>query len=137
MIAPNPPTQMQELQIVDTQGRPRLVLSAASGTPSITLLHSDGTPQAIVSLGETGLPCVELRNPNPAHPTARLEVDDKGTHIKMDHPSGSTTYLYVNNQANCGLAMEDTQRKRRLDAKVPAAGEPSFHLLDDAGNPTA
>lgn len=129
------PTQMQELQIVDAQGRPRLVLSAASGTPSITLLHSDGSPQAIVSLGETGLPCVELRNPNPAHPTARLEVDDKGTHIKMDHPSGATTYLFVNNGATCGLAMEDAQRKRRLEAMVPPTGEAFIRKLDDAGRP--
>ena len=128
---------LQTLQIVDAQGRPRLVLSAANGAPSITLLHSDGTAQATVALSDSGLPSVELRNPTPDHPALRLEVDDKGTHLKLDHPSGSTAYLFVNNGATCGLVMTDAQGQRRLDAKVPASGEAFIHLLDEAGKPQA
>ena len=81
--------RLQALQIVDPQGRPRLVLSAASGAPSIRLLHSDGTAQSIVSLDDTGLPSVTLCNPDPAHPTVRLEVDDKGTVVDINVFAGS------------------------------------------------
>ena len=128
------PTQMQELHIVDAQGRPRLVLSATSGTPSISLLHSDGSKQASVALDAAGLASIVLGNPNPAYPTAKLEVDAKGTHLKMDHPSGATCYAFVNNSATCGLVMEDTQRKRRIEALVPPEGEATIRRLDDMGN---
>ena len=129
--------RLQALQIVDPQGRPRLVLSAASGAPSIRLLHSDGTAQAIVSLDDTGLPSVTLCNPAPAHPTVRLEVDDKGTHLKLDHPDGSTAYLFVNNGGTCGLVMVDPQGERKVDIKAPASGEAAAHPLDEAGKSPA
>ena len=122
---------------VDPQGRPRMVLSAAKGAPSIRLLHSDGTAQAVVSLDEAGLPSVTLCNPDPAHPTVRLEVDDKGTHLKVDHPGGSTAYLFVNNGGTCGLVLADEQGERKGDIKAPARGEAVAHPLDEAGKPRA
>lgn len=129
------PTSMQELHIVDAQGRPRLVLSAASGTPSITLLHSDGSAQATVALDAAGLPSITLRNPDPAHPSAKLEVDAKGTHIKLDHPSGAASYLFLNNAATSGLVMVDAHGQRRLDAMVTPDGQADIRRLDDAGQP--
>ena len=127
--------RLQALHIVDPQGRPRLVLSAAKGAPSISLLHSDGSVQATVSLDDTGLPSVSLRNPDPTQPTVRLEVDDKGTHLKLDHPGGSTAYLFVNNGGTCGLVMADAQGERQVEVKVPASGEAFAHLPDDADKP--
>src|SRR4051812_16844335 len=96
MHAAPPPVVTQELQIVDGHGRPRLVLSARSGEPSITLLGPGGEASARIALDPRGRPSIKLDNPDPKGPTAAIEVDDKGAHVKFDRPGGASSYLFLN-----------------------------------------
>jgi hypothetical protein len=117
-----PPVVTQEIQIVDNEGRPRLSLSAKQGSPVIELLHADGTAKILVTLDEAGRPSVRLGNPDAAGPTAVLEIDDKGAHVKFDRPGGGSSYLFLNNAGGSGVVLVDTKGARRLDALVAPDG---------------
>jgi hypothetical protein len=112
----------QEIQIVDSQGSPRLLLSAKSGSPAIELLRADGTPIVVVTLDAGGHPSMRLDNPDAEGPTAVLEVDDKGAHVKFDRPGGGSSYLFLNNAGGSGVVLVDTTGARRLDAQVAPDG---------------
>ena len=91
-----------EIKIVDSQGRPRIIMSARSGNPVIQLLETNGAIGMEVLLDSTGRPAVKLANPDLKGPTAVLEVDDKGTHVLFDRPGGASSYLFLNNAGASG-----------------------------------
>ena len=102
----------EEIHIVDAEGVTRLTLSAKHGKPAIM-----------------------LGNPNADGPTAKLEIDDKGTHVRFDRPGGGNAYLFLNNLGNSGLVLTDVAGKRRLHATVAADGSSRIERLDDEGRP--
>lgn len=123
------------LKIVDDEGRPRLVLSARSGTPVLQLLQADGGVGADVSL--TDYPMVRLSNPDPVGPTATLEVDLKGAHVRFDRPGGASSYLFLNNAGVSGVVLIDINGVRRLHATVGADGAPRVERFGSDGKPMA
>jgi hypothetical protein len=129
----SPPIVTQEIRIVDAQGRPRILLSAKDGPPTILLLRDDGKLGANVALDAAGRPMVTLTNPLSSGPTATLEIDDKGAHAKFDRPGGASAYLFLNNAGGSGVVLIDPTGKRRLDATVTADGTSKFERLDDDG----
>lgn len=120
-----PSVVAEEVRIVDAQGQLRLLLSARSGTPVIVLLQADGRPGAKVALSADGHPSITLLNPDSAGPTASLELDDKGAHVKFDRPGGASSYVFLNNAGGSGLVLIDASGKRRLDATVNNDGTTS------------
>ena len=80
------PVITDEIKIVDSQGHPRIIMSARSGNPVIQLFETNGAIGMEVLLDSTGRPAVKLANPDSKGPTAVLEVDDKGTHVLFDRP---------------------------------------------------
>jgi len=124
----------QQIEIVDSAGRPRLLLSAQSGAPVLQLLQPDGKVGAEVSLSG-GYPVVKLSNPDPNGPTAALEVDDKGAHVKFDRPGGASSYLFLNNAGGSGVVLIDGAGVRRLDAMVGADGAPKVERYGADGKP--
>ncbi|MGZ9721984.1 hypothetical protein [Rhizobium miluonense] len=130
-----PPVTTQEIRIVDEQGQARLILSANGGGPTILLLRKDGTTGASVKLDAADRPTVVLANPNPSWPSAAMEIDDKGAHVKFDRPGGASSYLFLNNAGGSGVVLIDTTGKRRLDALVGADGSSKIERLDDEGKP--
>jgi len=127
------PVVTQEIQIVDAQGHPRLLLSAKSGAPTIQLLDANGKVGAELSLTTDGHPLVKLSNPDATKPAAALEVDDKGAHVKFDHPDGASSYLFLNNAGGTGVVLIDTHGKRRFNAVVGADGTPRVERLGADG----
>jgi hypothetical protein len=73
-------------------------------------------------LDEAGRPAVQLFNPDRLHPTATLEVDDKGTHVIFTRAGGASGYLFLNNAGGSGLVLVDAQGVRRLEAVVAPDG---------------
>ena len=134
-LPPPQPVTTQEVRIVDAQGKPRILLSAKDGTPVIVLLRDDGKPGASMKLDDAGRPSVTLANPNPAWPTAALEIDDKGTHVKFDRPGGASSYLFLNNAGTSGVVLIDTAGKRRIDVMVNPDGTSRIERLDKDGKP--
>jgi hypothetical protein len=130
-----PPVVTQEIQIVDGQGRPRLLLSAKSGSPAIELLRANGTPIVVVTLDSSGHPSMRLDNPDAEGPTAVLEVDDKGAHVKFDRPGGGSSYLFLNNAGGSGVVLVDTKGARRLDALVAPDGTAKIERFGTDGKP--
>ena len=100
------PVITDEIKIVDSQGHPRIIMSAKSGNPVIRLLQTDGAPSVEILLDTTGHPAVKLANPDLKGPTAALAVDDKGTHVKFDRPGGASSYLFLNNAGESGLVFQ-------------------------------
>jgi hypothetical protein len=88
MHASPSPVITDEIKIVDSQGHPRIIMSAKSGNPVIRLLQANGAPGVEVVLDSTGHPAVKLANPDMKGPIAALAVDDKSTHVKFDRPGG-------------------------------------------------
>jgi hypothetical protein len=125
----------QELHLVDEHGAPRIVLSAGSAAPSIQLLEANGAARAVVSLDAAGRPAVTLTNPDAAGPTAALEVDDKGAHVKFDRPGGASSYVFLNNAGVSGIVLIDAKGVRRLSAMVDASGNPIIQRFDADGKP--
>ncbi|WP_416067334.1 hypothetical protein ACK9YZ_31105 [Rhizobium sp. ZK1] len=115
--------QAEELQIVDSEGKARIRLSAIGGTPSIELLKPDGAGAASLTLDGNGRPSLSLSNVAPDGPTAVLEIDDKGAHIKFDREGGASTYLFLNNAGGSGVVFYDAQGERRLSLIVGADGK--------------
>jgi hypothetical protein len=71
------PVITDEIKIVDSQGHPRITISAKSGNPVPRLLQTNGAASVEVLLDSTGHPAVTLANPDLKGPTAALAVDDK------------------------------------------------------------
>jgi hypothetical protein len=129
------PVVTQEIQIVDTDGHPRLVLSAKTGSPVIEMLQADGRASFAVSLDAAGRPTMKLSNPDEAGPTATLEIVDSGTHVKFVRPGGGTSYLFLNNAGGSGVVLIDTKGVRRLVALAPADGTVRIERFDPDGKP--
>ncbi len=131
----HPPIDTSDIRIVDEQGNPRILLSARDGTPSIRLLRDDGTAGMSLALDAAGRPAVTLVNPLGLGPTAALEIDDKGAHVKLDRPGGASAYLFLNDAGASGLVLIDAAGKRRLNAIVAADGAVTIERLNDDGEP--
>ena len=112
------PVISDEIKIVDSQGHPRIIMSARSGNPVIQLLETNGAIGMEVLLDSTGRPAVKLANPDLKGPTAVLEVDDKGTHVLFDRPGGASSYLFLNNAGASGVVLVDSNGMRRFDVLV-------------------
>jgi hypothetical protein len=129
------PVVTQEIQIVDSQGNVRILLSTKAGAPAIQLLQADGRPGAEVLLNADGRPAVKLANSDATGPAAILEVDDKGAHIKLDRPGGASSYLFLNNTGGSGVVLLDTKGKRRLNVLIDADGTPNIECFAADGKP--
>lgn len=130
-----PPVMTQEVRIVDDLGQTRLILSAKGNGPMIQILRKDGTPGASVKLDAADRPSVTLGNPDPTLPTAAMEIDDKGAHVKFDRPGGASSYLFLNNAGGSGVVLIDGTGKRRLDATVAADGSSQIERFGNDGKP--
>ncbi|WP_368518617.1 hypothetical protein [Rhizobium sp.] len=130
-----PPVMTQEIRIVDEQGQTRLVLSAKGSGPTIQILRKDGRAGASITLDATDRPGLTLSNPDPALPTAALEIDDKGAHVKFDRPGGSSSYLFLNNAGGSGVVLIDSTGKRRVDVTVAADGSSTIERFGNDGKP--
>ena len=129
----SPPIVTQEIQIVDSQGRPRILLSARAGEPVIEMLRSDSQPGFVMTLDPAGRPSIKLSNPEAAGPTAALEIDDKGAHVKFDRPGGASSYLFLNNLGGSGVVILDTKGARRLDILTAPDGSTSIDRYGSDG----
>jgi hypothetical protein len=125
------PVITDEIKIVDSQGHPRIIMSAKSGSPVIRLLQTDGAPSVEILLDSTGHPAVKLANPDLKGPTAALAVDDKGTHVKFDRQGGASSYLFLNGatevaewNAGCDSHAVDYAVKPVAHSSQPHAKEP-------------
>jgi len=116
----------EELQIVDSQGKARIRLSASGGMPSIELLKADGAGAASLKLNGDGRPSLALSNVESNGPMATLEIDDKGAHIKFDREGGASTYLFLNNAGGSGVVFYDAEGERRLSLVVADDGKISI-----------
>jgi hypothetical protein len=132
---PPPPIVTQEIEIVDSQGRTRLTLSAKSGVPTLRFLQPNGTKSIEVMLDASGRPSVKLENPDPKGPTATFEIDDKGAHLKLDRPGGASAYLFLNNAGGSGVVFLDAKGARRLNALVGADGDAEVQRFGVDGKP--
>jgi hypothetical protein len=130
-----PPIVSEEIRIVDPEGRPRLLLSAASGAPTVAFLDGEGAVGLRLALDAAGHPSAEFANPRSEGPSAKLEIDDKGAHVKFDRPGGGSAYLFLSNAGSAGVVLIDAQGTRRLAATLSASGEPGLERFDDQGRP--
>ena len=128
-----PPIVTQEIQIVDAQGRPRMLLSARSGEPIVELLRKNGQPSLTMTLDPSGRPSIKFDNPDPAAPTAALEIDDKGAHVKFDRPGGASSYLFLNNLGGSGVVILDTKGTRRLTILTAPDGSTNIERFGSDG----
>jgi hypothetical protein len=116
------PVVTQEIQIVDGNGNVRILLSAKSGVPIFQLADANKKTNALISLDEEGRPSIRLNNPEASGPSAIIEIDNNGTHVKFDHPGGASSYLFLNNAGGSGVVFIDAKGVRRLDALVHPDG---------------
>ncbi|RWX81787.1 hypothetical protein EPK99_05915 [Neorhizobium lilium] len=130
-----PPIVAQEIQIVDAQGHPVLRLSGASGRPVVEFLRQDGAQGLALSLDDAGRPSVMLANPDAALPTASLEIDDKGAHVKFDRPGGASSYLFLNNTGGSGVVLFGPTGDRRLDILAAPDGTTTVQRYGSNGQP--
>jgi hypothetical protein len=135
MNASPSPVITDEIKIIDSQGHPRIVMSAKSGNPVIRLLQTNGAPGVEVLLDSTGHPAVKLANPDPKGPTAALAVDDKGTHVKFDRPGGASSYLFLNNAGESGVVFVDAKGVRRLNILVGPENDAKIERFGSDGKP--
>jgi len=117
-----PPVVTQEVHIVDGHGNVRILLSAKSGVPIIQLADAQKKSNVLISTDEEGRPSIKLNNPVAKGPSATIEVDNNGTHVKFDHPGGASSYLFLNNAGGSGVVFIDAKGVRRLDALVHPDG---------------
>lgn len=134
---PSPPVVTEEIRVVDAQGHPRIVLSAKDGKATIVLMDGSGNAGATLALDAANHPSVTLINPHTGWPSAALEIDDKGAHVKFDRPGGASSYLFLNNAGGSGTVLVDASGKRRLDVTVSADGESKIERYGDNGQPLA
>lgn len=135
MGAPSSPVITDEITIVDREGRPRITMSATTGSPSVRLLQANGAPGVEVLLDATGHSAVKLANPDPDGPTAVLEVDDKGTHVRFARPGGASGYLFLSNAGASGVVLIDANGVRRVDILVGPDGTSRIERLGTDGTP--
>jgi hypothetical protein len=64
-----------------------------------------------------------------------LEIDDKGTHLKLDHPGGASTYLFMNDAGVSGLVFEDQNGKRRYEILREVDADTTVRRFDAEGKP--
>jgi hypothetical protein len=133
MRAIPPHISTSELRIVDPAGNVRLVLASAAEGPSVRLLSSDGVARAALALGSSDQPSLKLLSPDPSQPSAALEVDDKGVHVRFDRPAGGASYVFLNNEGASGVVLIDTNGVRRLEAVLAPNGEPIVRRFDVGG----
>jgi hypothetical protein len=100
----------------------------------IRMFRSDGKPAIDLALDDRGHPSVQLTNPD-GGASATLEVDDKGTHLKMDHPGGASTYLFMNDAGVSGLVFEDQNGKRRYEILREGDADTTVRRFDAGGKP--
>lgn len=124
---------VHELILVDQKGTPRIRLSAAPAQPSLQMLGPDGSIALSMTLDDAGLPSIALDN-SKGGTTASLAVDPKGAHIKFDHPSGASSYLFLNDQGISGVVLVDKFGKRRYQVLLNSDGTVKTGRIDDAGN---
>lgn len=120
---PATPVITQEVRIVDAEGRPRIILSAKDGRPTIMLLRDDKSAGATVSLDGEDRPSIRLANPDAGGPDASVEIDDKGAHVKFDKPGGASAYLFLNNVGTSGVVLIDGKGARRASAVLSGDGD--------------
>jgi hypothetical protein len=121
-----PPIVTQEIQIVDDRGHPLLLLSGKTGQPTIKFMDGDGQQGMAMALDAAGRPSVSLSNPDTAAPTATLEIDDKGAHVKFDRSGGASGYLFLNNAGESGIVLIDPEGVRRLEILAGPDGKASI-----------
>jgi hypothetical protein len=124
----------RELKLVDSKGRLRLLLTTDQDQPLVRMLRSDGKPAIDVVLDDGGHPSVQLRNPD-GGASVTLEIDDKGTHLKLDHPGGASTYLFMNDAGVSGLVFEDQNGKRRYEILREVDADTTVRRFDAEGKP--
>ena len=86
-----------------------------------------------LSLDADGRGSVRLSNPSKTGPTARLEIDDKGSHVKLERPGGASSYLFLNDEGGSGVVLLDSQGRRKLAVVAPANGEAIVQRFDSDG----
>ncbi len=122
-----------ELRLVDSTGTTRMILSARTGNPALTMLDLHGRVLLSASLDAQGFGSVRLTNPIAGLPQATLALDDKGAHVKFDREGGASSYLFLNNQGESGAVFLDVQGKRRLNLLVMPDGKSVLERFDDQG----
>jgi hypothetical protein len=135
MDATAPPIVTPEVRIVDEQGHLRLLLSAKGGTPKIHLFRSDGGLGSEVSLDGDGRPSIKLANINANGPTAVLEIDGKGAHVKFDRSGGASSYLFLSDAGASGIVLIDSRGVRRLNAVIDPDGAARIERFGPDGKP--
>lgn len=130
--APPAPLITQEIRVTDAQGHSRILISAKDGVPTIQLLRGDDTPGATISLDAAGRPAIRLANPSPTSPTASLEIDDKGAHVKFDRPGGASSYVFLNNAGGSGMVLLDTKGQRKASLVLAPDGTMSVEGIAPA-----
>jgi hypothetical protein len=113
----NTPLDTRELRIVDASGKPRVILTA----------------QVSIALDSGGHASLKLSNPDAKLPTASIEIDDKGAHIKFDKPGGASSYFFLSNTGESGVVLIDKLGTRRLDILLPANGDAVVQRFGSAG----
>jgi len=78
---------------------------------------------------------VTLANPDPALPTAALEIDGKGAHVRFDRPGGASSYPFLNNAGASGVVLIDAAGQRRLSTTLGPDGSSSIKRFDIVGKP--
>jgi hypothetical protein len=111
-----------EIQVIDDEGNPRIVLSVKSGNPAIELRQANGSSSVSIALDTVGRPSLKLHSPAPGGLMASIEIDQKGAHIKFDRSGGGSSYLFLNNVGGSGMVLIDAHGVRRLEALAAADG---------------
>jgi hypothetical protein len=129
------PIVTQEIRLTDSEGVVRIVLSAKSGHASVQLMQADGRVRAALSLDDGGRPSVKLVGADATSPSATLEIDDKGAHVKLDLSGGASSYLFLNNQGGSGLVLIDRTGVRRFQSTIGTDGEAEVRRFGPDGAP--
>ena len=133
LTAQNTPLDTRELRIVDASGKSRVIFTAQTGQPAIRVPGEDGSAKVSIALDSGGHASLKLSNPDAKLPTASIEIDDKGAHIKFDKPGGASSYFFLSNTGESGVVLIDKLGTRRLDILLPANGDAVVQRFGSAG----
>ena len=125
---------VRELRIVDASGRPRIVLTAETGQPTFRILGEAGTAIVSIALDSSGHPSIKLSNPDANLPSASIEIDAKGAHVKFDKSGGASSYVFLNNAGESGVVLIDKFGARRLDILLPTIGDAVVQRFGSTGD---
>jgi hypothetical protein len=64
-----------------------------------------------------------------------LEVDNKGAHVKFDHPGGASSYIFLNNAGESGVVLVDSNGVRRLDVRAGPDDSAKIERFGPDGKP--